>query len=94
MVESILLPAGLGIVWGFLVSVFNHFCTSRALKNPNKSFVSVFFVFRQAILFLAMLVVFQNVPMLIGTALGLLAVKNYIFVRTLNTLFREKKGVK
>lgn len=39
-----------------------------------------------------MALVYKNVVMLIGTALGLLAVKNYIFLKNLNTLFRERKG--
>ena len=41
---------------------------------------------------LAMLLVYKNTPMLIGTALGLLAVKNYILVKNVYTLFRQRKG--
>lgn len=92
MLESVVFPVLLGFVWGLLVSLFNNFWTWQAFKNPAGKLGVMIFVFRQGINLLAMLLVYKNVVMLIGTALGLLAVKNYIFLKNLNTLFRERKG--
>lgn len=92
MLESVLFPVLIGFVWGLAVSLFNNFWTWRAFKNPGSKVGVFVFVFRQGINVLAMLLVYKNVAMLIGTAMGLLAVKNYIFLKNLNTLFRERKG--
>lgn len=92
MIESVLFPGVLGLVWGLAVSLFNNFWSQRALKNPGSIFGRLVFIFRLGIMALAMLPVYKNVPMLIGTALGLLAVKNYIFVKELYIIFRERKG--
>lgn len=92
MLESVLLPGTLGFVWGLAISLFNNFWSQRALKNPNSFFGKMVFIFRLGIMAFAMVLVYKNTPMLIGTALGLLAVKNYIFVKNLYILFRERKG--
>lgn len=92
MIESVLFPGMLGFVWGLAVSLFYNFFSWRALSNPKSVFSKLVIVFRMGIIILAMFVVYKNTPMLIGTALGLLAVKNYIFVKNLYTLFRERKG--
>ena len=92
MLESVLFPGMLGFIWGLAVSVFNNFWSGRALKNPSSIFGRLVFIFRLGIIALAMLPVYKNIPMLIGTALGLLAVKNYIFVKNLYMIFRERKG--
>ena len=92
MLESVLLPGGLGFLWGLAVSLFNNFFSWRALKNTGGTFSKFVVVFRIGIIMLAMLLVYKNPPMLIGTALGLLAVKNYILLKNVYTLFRERKG--
>lgn len=92
MLESVLLPAVLGFVWGLAVSLFNNFWSWRALNKPNSRFGKFVFVFRTLINLIAMALVYKNVVMLIATAVGLVAVKNYIFMHTLYTLFRERKG--
>lgn len=91
MVESVLFPVGAGFVWGLAVSLFNNFWTYRALKNPSGSMGVIFFVLRQVFNLLAMYAVYRNVAMLIGTALGLLAVKNYILIKNTTVLFQQRK---
>ncbi|MBQ2836883.1 MAG: hypothetical protein IJB37_06720 [Peptococcaceae bacterium] len=92
MLESVLFPGVLGFVWGLAVSLFNNFFSWRALSNPKGIFSKLVIIFRIGIIMLAMLLVYKNTPMLIGTALGLLAVKNYILVKNVYTLFRQRKG--
>ena len=92
MLESVLFPVIVGFIWGLAVSLFNNFWTWRAFNSPGGKISTVVFIFRQGINVLAMALVYKNVVMLIGTALGLLAVKNYIFLKNLNTLVRERKG--
>lgn len=92
MLESVLLPAVLGFAWGLAVSLFNNFWSWRVLNNPDSPFGRLIFVFRTLINLVAMALVYKNVVMLIATAVGLLAVKNYIFVQNLYILFRERKG--
>ncbi len=95
MLESVLLPGGVGFLWGLAVSLFNNFFSWRALNRPNSIFSRLVVVFRIGIIMLAMLLVYKNTPMLIGTALGLLAVKNYILLKNVYTLFISRtKGVK
>ena len=92
MLESVLFPGARGFVWGLAVRLFNNFFSWRAFSNPKSTFSKLVVIFRIGIIMLAMLLVYKNTPMLIGTAIGLLAVKNYIFVKNLYTLFRERKG--
>lgn len=92
MLESVLFPGALGFVWGLAVSLFNNFFSWRALSNPKGIFSKLVIIFRIGIIMLAMLLVYKNTPMLIGTALGLLAVKNYILAKNVYTLFRQRKG--
>ena len=92
MIESVLFPGLIGFIWGLAVSLFNNFFSWRALNNPKSVFSKLVIIFRIGIIILAMFLVYENTPMLIGTALGLLAVKNYIFVKNLYILFRERKG--
>lgn len=91
MFETILLPGVLGFIWGVAVSLFNNFWTARALADPKNGKAVIFFVCRQGINLLAMLLVFKNVPMLIGTALGLVAVKNYILIQCLFDMKKQKR---
>lgn len=92
MLESVLFPGALGFAWGLAVSLFNNFFSWRALSNPKSIFSKLVVIFRIGIVMLAMFLVYKNTPMLIGTALGLLAVKNYILVKNVYTLFRQRKG--
>ena len=92
MLESVLFPGALGFVWGLAVSLFNNFFSWRAFSNPKSTFSKLVVIFRIGIIMLAMLLVYKNTPMLIGTAIGLLAVKNYILVKNVYTLFRQRKG--
>ena len=94
MLKTILLPGILGFVWGLAVSLFNNFWTVRALKNPKSGTAVVFFTCRQLINVLAMFAVYKNLPMLIGTALGLLAVKNYILLRGVFDLNKQQREYK
>ena len=94
VLETILIPGVLGFVWGLSVSLFNNFWTARALKNPKSSTAVLFFTCRQLINVLAMFLVYKNLPMLIGTALGLLAVKNYILLQGVSDLSKQQKAYK
>lgn len=82
MLQSVILPGLIGIVWGLAVSLFNNFMTWRALNRPN-GISTLFLVFRQGINILAMFAVYKNLPMLIGTAIGLLMIKNVILLKSL-----------
>jgi len=92
MLESVVLPGVLGFVWGLAVSLFNNYWTWRAFTNPKKKKNVLIFSLRQGINVLAMFLVYKNLAMLIGTALGLLAIKNYILVKNMMILFHERKG--
>lgn len=91
MIQSVLLPALLGFVWGLAVSLFNNYWTMKTLGNPKRKISGLFFVLRQFINLLAMFAVYKNTCALIGTALGLLAVKNYILADNIKELFSQRK---
>lgn len=88
---SVLLPVLLGFIWGLSVSLFNNFWASKALSHAGSKKATIFFVCRQGINVLAMFLVYKNIPMLIGTALGLLAVKNYILIKCLANMRSQKR---
>lgn len=92
MLESVLFPAVLGFLWGLAVSLFNNFWTWRAFNNRRGTIGKLVFVFRQGINLLAMALVYKNVAMLVGTAIGLLAIKNYILLKNIMTIIQERKG--
>jgi len=92
MLESLVLPGLLGFLWGLAVSLFNNFWTWQAFTNPRKKKNILIFSLRQGINVLAMFLVYKNLAMLIGTALGLLAIKNYILLKNIMILFHERKG--
>ena len=92
MLESYVLPLVLGFVWGLAVSAFNNFWTWKALSNVGGFFSRLVFIFRQGINLLAMFLVYKNLYMLIGTALGLLAIKNVILFKNLQELIFNRKG--
>lgn len=88
---SILLPGLLGFIWGLLVSLFNNFWAYRALAHPSSGKGQIIFVCRQGINALAMFLVYQHTVVLIGTALGLLAVKNYILIKCIKDMRTQKR---
>lgn len=90
MVQTVILPGLIGVVWGFAVSLFNDFWAWRAINRP-KGISLVLLMFRQGINILAMFAVYKNVPMLIGTAIGLLLIKNYILVKEIYVEIFKKK---
>ena len=93
MSESILLPAALGCAWGVVVNAFLHFMTWRALNKPKGKVSKLVFVLRQVIVVTAIGVTYRSVPMLIGTACGMLAVKNYILINNLiGLIIYNRKG--
>lgn len=91
MLQSILLPALLGFVWGLAVSLFNNFWTVRALEDPSRKVSRFFFSIRLGINILAMFAVYRNTYVLVGTALGLLAIKNYILIKNVRDMFSQQK---
>lgn len=92
MLESYVLPLVLGFIWGLAVSAFNNFWTWKALNNVGGFFSRLVFIFRQGINLLAMFLVYKNLYMLIGTAVGLLAIKNVILLKNLQELIFNRKG--
>ncbi len=92
MLESVLFSGVVGFVWGLAVSLLSNFLTWRTLNKPKGIMSALIFVIRWLLLILAMALVYENVAMLIGTALGLLTIKNIIFVKNLHTLIRVRKG--
>lgn len=91
MLQSVLLPALLGFVWGLAVSLFNNFWTARAIEDPSRKISRFFFAVRQIINLLAMFAVYRNTYVLIGTALGLLAIKNYILFKNIKDMLSQRK---
>ncbi len=93
MIKSVAVSVILGFLWGFAISLFNNFWTYKAFSGPKPTAVAILlFMARQAILVLSMFLVYKNLAMLIGTAMGLLAIKNYILLKGLGRLIQERKG--
>ncbi len=92
MLESVLFSGIIGFVWGLAVSLLSHFLTWWTLNKPKGIMSTLIFVIRWLLLIFAMALVYKNVAMLIGTALGLLTIKNIIFVKNLHTLIQARKG--
>jgi hypothetical protein len=81
-----------GLLLGTAVSAFNYFITLRALENwgeigsrkaKAKGRTSLVFLVRYSLNFAALFLVYKNVPMLIGTGIGLTMVKNILFFKYL-----------
>ncbi|HHX95498.1 MAG TPA: hypothetical protein GX691_06755 [Clostridia bacterium] len=78
-----------GLAFGTSVSIFNYYLTVRLLSNwggsvhKGKSRVTVVFIIRYALNFLTLFLVYKNVPMLVGAAIGLTMVKNVLFFKYL-----------
>ena len=92
MLESVLFSGVIGFVWGLAVSLLSNFLTWKTLQRPKGIMSTLIFVIRWLLLIIAMALVYENVAMLIGTALGLLTIKNIIFVKNLHILIRTRKG--
>lgn len=79
-----------GLIFGTAVSAINYFLTLRILENwgrtsqnKTKSRVTAVFFVRYALNFLTLFLVYKNVPMLVGAAIGLTMVKNILVVKNL-----------
>lgn len=79
-----------GLALGTAVSVLNHLLTSRALSRwggmpPEKAKPRVLgvYIFRYMMNFITLFLVYKNLPVLVGAAAGLTAVKNVMAVRYL-----------
>lgn len=92
MLESVLFSGVLGFIWGLAISLLSNFLTWRTLQKPKGVMSTLIFVIRWLLLIIAMALVYENLAMLIGTALGLLTIKNIIFFKNLHTLIRARKG--
>ncbi len=92
MLESVLFSGVIGFLWGLAISSLSNFLTWKTLQKPKGIMSTLIFVIRWVLLMVAMALVYKNVAMLIGTAVGLLTIKNIIFVKNLYTLIQARKG--
>lgn len=93
MLKSVVFSVILGFIWGLAVSLFNNFWTNKAFSNPKPTAMAMFlFAARWSINVLAMFLVYKNLAMLIGTAMGLVAIKNYILLKEIGMLIHKRKG--
>lgn len=83
-------PALLGFLLGLAVSGLNHLILRRGLQisanlpaEKGKNIIMFRYGLRLILDFLALFAVYKNVPMLIGTAFGLTAIKNGLFIKYL-----------
>ena len=90
--KIVLLFAG-GFVWGTAVSVLNYIMTKRALERRGGKRAQLIFIFRLLVCAAAMFVVSSNTAVLLGTALGLVSVKNYTLIKVLQDMrIQKRKG--
>ncbi|KJS20237.1 MAG: hypothetical protein VR72_15480 [Clostridiaceae bacterium BRH_c20a] len=86
----------IGFSLGLIVSIINHFLTTRAYKKfeaepdtEHKKKLTNWFFIRQILIIVVLFLVYRDMWMLISAAVGLTMVKNYILLQyTLG-----KKGV-
>lgn len=83
-----------GFIWGTAVSIFNTFWTKRTLEGSGGKKAQVIFIFRLLICAVAMLLVMNFKAALLGTALGLVSIKNYILLKTIKDMHDEKRDEK
>lgn len=100
MIPEWLPSAALGLVLGVAVSVLNHFILQQGVRkaaavagSKGTSIIMLRYGIRYLLNILALFIVYKNIPMLIATAIGLTANKNYIFVKYLTSGKFAKKGV-
>lgn len=79
-----------GLLFGTAVSAFNHFLTLRILRHwgeegthKTRGRVAAVYFMRYLINFAVLFLVYKNVPVLVGTAIGLTMVKNILIVKYL-----------
>jgi len=79
-----------GLLFGTAVSAFNHFLTLRILSHwgeesahRTRGRVAAVYFMRYLINFAVLFLVYKNVPVLVGTAIGLTMVKNILVVKYL-----------
>lgn len=84
------LKIALGFGLGSAVSFFNHYIVIRLVNritNQNiqglQGKVASRYLIRYATNILTLYLVYQNPPMLIATAFGLMSAKNYVFIKYL-----------
>lgn len=95
------LPSALlGLIFGFGVSVLNHFILQQGIQKAaassdrkGQNIIMTRYGIRYILNILSLFIVYQNVPMLIATAIGLTANKNYLFLKYLTWGNSGKKGV-
>jgi len=92
--------AALGLILGIAVSVLNHFILQQGIKKASAvpdgkgtNIIMARYGIRYLLNILALFAVYKNVPMLIATAVGLTANKNYLFLKYLASGKLGKKGV-
>jgi len=100
MIPQWLPSALLGLLFGIGVSVLNHFILKQGINKAanlppekGKSVIMIRYGIRYIFNILALFLVYKNTPMLIATAIGLTANKNYLFLKYLNSGKYGKKGV-
>ena len=79
-----------GFFWGLLFCLFNYYWTKRALNGSGGRRAQMIFIFRLLICAAAMFAVADYVAALLGTALGLVSVKNYILIKTLKDMYIQR----
>ncbi|NLK00275.1 MAG: hypothetical protein GX318_03420 [Clostridia bacterium] len=95
MDKSILISFFLGLVFGTTVSTSSYFIAGKVVRrllekkarNKNVLEMAVFAV-RYITNIIALVLVRKNIPVLLGTAIGLTMIKNYLVYKTLS----KKKG--
>lgn len=95
------LPSGLiGLLFGLVVSILNYFILQQGIKkstslpdSKGQNIIMVRYGIRYILNILALVIVYKNAPMLLGTAIGLTANKSYLFFKYLNWKNFGKKGV-
>ncbi|NLO89360.1 MAG: hypothetical protein GX088_03400 [Clostridia bacterium] len=82
-----MMPFIKGLVFGTAVGVLNNYITVRAAypkeeltSEKAKRRLGGAYIFRYIINFVALFLVYKNIPMLLGTALGLAVIKNIILI--------------
>jgi len=95
------LPSALiGLLFGIAVSILNYFILQQGIKKSaslpagnGQNIIMARYGMRYILNILALVIVYENAPMLLGTALGLTANKSYLFFKYLNWKNFGKKGV-
>ncbi len=91
-----LVPGLIGLVFGTAISGFNHYMLLQGIRkaeklpgSEGKMAIAKRYGIRYITNILAMFLVYKNAPMLVGTAIGLTAVKNILFAKNLTSGVRK-----